>query len=156
MSKQKLDERAVYALLDRTKVGRLTTLGADGGPYTIPVHFARDGAALLIHCGVSGRKLDNIAADARICFEADEMEAIVDKGANPPCNVYTSYESAICEGTAEVLSAPDDVRAALRFIIAKYTPNYVDLPLPAKMVDATRIIRITVSKLSGKVHGAGD
>ena len=52
---------AVTALLKRAAVGRISTIGADGYPYTVAVHFCWDGSAVYFHGLPRGEKLDNIA-----------------------------------------------------------------------------------------------
>jgi nitroimidazol reductase NimA-like FMN-containing flavoprotein (pyridoxamine 5'-phosphate oxidase superfamily) len=63
------DRAAIDEVLRRADVLHLAMTGAEG-PYVVPVNFGYDGEHIWIHCAEEGRKLDLLAADPRVCFEA--------------------------------------------------------------------------------------
>ena len=52
-----LDEASVEKVLAESKVGRISTVGADGYPYTVSVHYWYDGNAVYFHGLPKGEKL---------------------------------------------------------------------------------------------------
>jgi nitroimidazol reductase NimA-like FMN-containing flavoprotein (pyridoxamine 5'-phosphate oxidase superfamily) len=152
MAKQVLEQVKIDKLLDRAQIGHFTTIDADGRPYTVPVHFVRDGSAIIIHSRKSGRKIENAAANPNVCFQVDELQETVSDGASTLCNIYSIYESVVCEGKATILSDPKEVRAALYLIVDKYAPEMKDMPMPEKSVEVTRIIKIDTDRISGKAY----
>jgi nitroimidazol reductase NimA-like FMN-containing flavoprotein (pyridoxamine 5'-phosphate oxidase superfamily) len=152
MAKQILQQDAIYKLLDRAQVGHFTTIGTNGRPYTVPVHFVRDGSSIIIHSRKSGRKIENAAANPNVCLQVEELQETVSEGADTLCDVYSIYESVVCEGNAKIVSDPIDVRAALNLIVAKYTPELSEIPMPEASVAVTRIIRIETDAISGKAY----
>ena len=117
---------AVTALLKRAAVGRISTIGADGYPYTVAVHFCWDGSAVYFHGLPRGEKLDNIARCPKVCFEVSEMTAL--------------------------LTDPEEKRAVFGAIVEKYLPHWADKPLPDANVKGTAVVKITPKAITGKYH----
>ncbi len=61
-----LNEDQARQILARAEHGVLSTLGADGWPYGIPVNHVLSGDVLYMHCALAGHKLENIAHEERI------------------------------------------------------------------------------------------
>ena len=72
---------ATLALLGRGQVGVLSTSGADGAPYGVPVHYLWQDGKLWFHGLPAGEKLENIARDHRVCFTVWEFGGILTEGA---------------------------------------------------------------------------
>jgi predicted pyridoxine 5'-phosphate oxidase superfamily flavin-nucleotide-binding protein len=56
---------AVRAFLQQRLIARMTTLGPDGYPHTVPVWYMLDGDDILIATGHTTRKIRNIRANPR-------------------------------------------------------------------------------------------
>ena len=63
-----LTEIEARAILARADHGVLSTLGADGWPYGVPVNHVLCADVLYIHCARKGHKLENIAHEGRVSF----------------------------------------------------------------------------------------
>ena len=68
MKEFSMTPEATLALLRRGQVGVLSTSGADGAPYGVPVHYLWQDGKLWFHGLPAGEKLENIARDHRVCF----------------------------------------------------------------------------------------
>lgn len=143
---------AIDAFLKEVFVARLASLDADGAPYIVPVHYVYTRGRIYIHGRKSGRKMDNLARDPRVCFEADEMEGLILSEQAQPCRTNTAYRSVIIRGEAAVLNDLDAKLAALRAITEKYTPQYQEGPIPSAAVEKTAVIEITIREIMGKYN----
>ena len=104
-------------LLERGEYGVLSTRGADGAPYGIPLNYCIINGAIYFHCAVEGHKLENIAVDGRVSF------CVVGKTEVLPEQFATRYESAIISGTAtEVYD--EEKQLALEGLLAKYSAEF--------------------------------
>ncbi len=98
MRENPLAPEGVNRLLERAMVGRVSTNGSDGYPYTVVVHFVYREGAVYFHGLPKGEKLCNIARDPKVCFEVDELLGIRKEGVTVPCKVGSGYESAVLRG----------------------------------------------------------
>ena len=89
-------------------VGRVSTNGSDGYPYTVAVHFVYREGAVYFHGLPKGEKLCNIARDPKVCFEVDELLGIRKEGVTVPCKVGSGYESAVLRGRASLVDDPGE------------------------------------------------
>ena len=85
MKEFSMTPEATFALLGRGQVGVLSTSGADGAPYGVPVHYLWQDGKLWFHGLPAGEKLENIARDHRVCFTVWEFGGILTEGAENPC-----------------------------------------------------------------------
>jgi hypothetical protein len=58
-------DAAVRAFLQQRLIARMTTLGPDGYPHTVPVWYMLDGDDILIASGYTTRKVQNIRANSK-------------------------------------------------------------------------------------------
>ena len=65
------DPKHIGDILDTANVGRMATLDQQGYPYITPVNFVYYESCVYFHSGPKGEKLDNLARDNRVGFEAD-------------------------------------------------------------------------------------
>jgi hypothetical protein len=56
---------SVHAFLQQRLIARMTTLGSDGYPHTVPVWYMLDGDDILIASGHTTRKIQNIRANPK-------------------------------------------------------------------------------------------
>ena len=99
-SRREIDEIIRSALVCRIAF-------ADGSePYVVPVSFGYDGQAIYIHTAKSGRKIDFIGANNRVCFEL-ETNVSLKTGDSDACEWSFEYESVIGYGTGVELEAAE-------------------------------------------------
>lgn len=121
------DQAEMAAILNETTVGRMATTGHDGYPYIVPVNFVFSKGNIYFHCAHKGEKLDNIARDPRVCFEADVPLAYLEvafNGQNKACHVHQLYRSVIIRGRAAVVSDPAAKVEALTALAARHEGNH--------------------------------
>ena len=60
-------ESTAVEILKKGSYGVLSTVGADGYPYGVPVNYVYDDVKIYFHCAKSGHKLDAVRASRKIC-----------------------------------------------------------------------------------------
>lgn len=149
------DKEKVEEILGRCRIGRLATIGADGYPYVTPLNYVYWNGAVYFHCARKGEKLDNIAIDARVCFEVDIPLAY--KGTDcdpesPACNVHQFYHSVIIRGRAEVIDNADEKVAALNALMAAHegVPGFNRITAADPEVAACDVVAVRIERMTGK------
>ena len=140
------DRAEIDAIIRGAEVCRLA-FAVDDEPYLVPVSFGYDGAALYFHTAKTGRKIDCIAANPRVCFEVEgEVELVRDHPR--PCDWTFSYESVVGYGTVSELVADEDRQRGLDEIMRQYggpTGSF-----QASAVARTKVWRLEVESVTGK------
>ena len=106
-------------ILESAPYGYLSTVGADGYPYGVPISYVYDDDSVYFHCAVEGHKLDNIAGNEKVSFCAVTDAQVL------PDLFSTNYKSVVLFGRARELTGDEKV-AALRLFIVKYSADFMD------------------------------
>jgi nitroimidazol reductase NimA-like FMN-containing flavoprotein (pyridoxamine 5'-phosphate oxidase superfamily) len=142
---RQIDEQEARKILSKGLFGVLSTVGADGDPYGVPMGYVYRDGVIYIHSALEGRKLENLRLGAHVSF------CVVGNVESEPEMFSTRYESAIA--SAEVFELFDDPKTtALNWLIQKYSPdfqsegdNYI-----ASRQDETRVFALRIVQLTGK------
>jgi nitroimidazol reductase NimA-like FMN-containing flavoprotein (pyridoxamine 5'-phosphate oxidase superfamily) len=91
-------------------VGRFAVTTKDG-PYIVAVNYLYHKGSIYFHGGLSGRKMEALQADSRVCFLVDEVgpQVLWDQG----CGISQVYKSVVCFGNAEFVEDPSEKRKVL-------------------------------------------
>ena len=116
-------------------------------PYVVPVSFGYDGQALFIHTAKSGRKIDFIEANNRVCFEL-ETNVSLKTDDSSACKWTFEFESVIGYGTIIELETAEDKALGLHQIMLHYSDREWDID--EKETATTRVWRIDVESVTGK------
>ncbi|UFS69030.1 pyridoxamine 5'-phosphate oxidase family protein [Geomonas sp. RF6] len=143
---REISEADAKELLERGVYGVLSTVGADGAPYGVPLNYFVRGGAIYFHCAVEGHKLENLAAEPRVSFcVVGKTEVALEK-------FSTRYESVIVAGKASEAVA-DEKQMALEGLLAKYFPKKSEAER-LKYIDdlgaRTKAFRIDIEGIRGK------
>ena len=146
--KEIADRTVVEELLREAEVGRLATCSG-GEPYVVPVNFAYYDGRIIVHGSREGRKMANIAANPKVCFEVDQAEKVEGER---PCDYAFRYMSVVVQGRARVVEGDEARLAALRRLTDKYAPGkgrmltMDDLKKYANLA----VVEVTVDSMTGK------
>ena len=121
-------------------------------PYLVPVSFGYDGECLYFHTAPSGKKIDCIAANDRVCFEL-ECNVQQVKHDKKPCHWSFSFESVIGFGNVHELLSLEEKTRGLNHIMEHYSGQCWEFDKAA--VDATRVWKIAITSVTGKRAAAG-
>jgi uncharacterized protein len=100
------------------------------------------------HCAPEGRKLDNLAANNRVCFEVSRTDKMV--FGPVACACSTRYTSVLVFGTA---SRVEDIAKKIEILQAlaeKFAAGRSFHPLPAEAVARCMVVEIAVASIHGK------
>lgn len=142
-----ISENEARQLLEESEYGILSTCGADGQPYGLPLSYCVIDNAIYFHCAQAGHKIENLAADSRVSF------CVVGKTEVLPESFSTRYESVIVFGRAvEVLDA--EKQQALEGLLRKYSAPFLTegRAYVAAKWEKTKVICIRIDKISGKAR----
>jgi nitroimidazol reductase NimA-like FMN-containing flavoprotein (pyridoxamine 5'-phosphate oxidase superfamily) len=147
-SERALTENQAREILARAEHGVLSTLGADGWPYAVPVNHVLSGDMIYIHCAVEGHKLENIAHEERVSFCAVADARVL------PARLTTLYESAIVFGRATLVADPTEKRRALELLAIRFCGALSPNAEKAIATSASRtvVVRIRLERITGKAH----
>lgn len=142
-----LDKLTAEKLLHEEWVGHLGTCGRDG-PYVVPLCFvyAPDGV-IFIHCASDGQKIENMALNARVCFEVEKIYGL--KEASVACSYGLRYRSVIAFGYARRVNELIEKTKAVDLLMRKYAGE-VFPSIDKDRLAATTVIAIDIDRLSGK------
>ena len=146
-SDRELTRLEALSILERCPWGVLSTVGADGWPYGVPVNYAVMDGAIYIHCAKEGHKLDNIRYCDKVCFTAVTRADILS------AEFSTDFESAVAYGRASETDA-DEKTLALLAIIAKYSPEHRSAgeAYVRRAAEEAHMLRIDVEHITGKAR----
>jgi nitroimidazol reductase NimA-like FMN-containing flavoprotein (pyridoxamine 5'-phosphate oxidase superfamily) len=142
----------IDAVIRAAEVCRLA-FARDGEPYLVPISFGYDGQALYFHSAPSGRKLDFIAANPRICFEL-EADVTLLRDANDPCAWSFGYSCVIGYGTVVELTSAAEKARGLDEIMRHYSGRA--WAIPSRGLAAIRVWRVEIDSVTGKRSPAPD
>ena len=153
MKQFSLTREEIDRVLENHLVGRISTIGADGYPYTVSVHYYYDGESVYFHGLPVGEKIANIKACDKVCFEVSELKSVMDpaKG-DEVCTADAEYESVVIRGRAQILSDPEEKRPIFQKIVAKYLPHMETYTMPENMVKGAAVVKISIENITGKYH----
>jgi len=147
----------ILAILDQCEVMRVG-LSVGDQPYIVPMNFAYeviDGrVSIYFHCASEGKKLDMIAKNSNVCFEADCSHKILKADSDIACAWSAEFQSIMGEGTIAAVTVEPQKIAALDLIMKRYgfqgKPTY-----KSQRVEATTILKISVASMTGKCKQIG-
>jgi nitroimidazol reductase NimA-like FMN-containing flavoprotein (pyridoxamine 5'-phosphate oxidase superfamily) len=151
MMKNKMDEKEILNLLNRTDVGVLSTNGEDGFPYASPVNYVIMDGDVYIHGRKIGEKVENIERDPRVCFTVWERTGYEDCG-TAACDTTTVYESVIIRGKVKIIDDSETKKKMLLEIVDKLVPGKTGMD--DKKIPPTIVYKIEAESVTGKYHKA--
>lgn len=144
---RKIDKTEAIKILQNGEYGVLATLGKNNYPYTVPLSYIYNNNSIYFHCAVEGSKLDNIAHNDKVSF------CVVGKTEILPDVFSTLYESTIVFGKAVEVD-DEEKRFALKLLIEKYSPEYLDSGMQYinRALNKTKVIKIECENITGKAR----
>ena len=147
--------KKVKDFLNEEHVGRVASIDVNGFPQIIPMNFVFLNDAVYMHSHVRGEKLDNIARDNKVGFEADRELEFLPSYFEDPHNASladTLYISVVIKGTASFVSDREEKTLALNGLMEKYQPEGFYDPIKSDMgvLDAVSVIKVSPQSLHGK------
>ena len=145
----------VKEFLSEEHVGRVASIDENGFPQLIPMNFVFLNDTVYMHSHVKGEKLDNIARNNKVGFEADRELEFLPSYFEDPHNASladTLYISVVIKGVASFVSDREEKTLALNGLMEKYQPEGQYDPIQSEMrvLDAVSVIKVIPQTLHGK------
>lgn len=118
-------------------------------PYVVPVCFGYERNALYFHGALTGRKIELIKKNNKICFEIDTDVEIVN--VEIPCYAVEKYKSVIGVGRAYILEDDEEKTHGLNLITKQYTKG--DFSFPKSELDKTLVVKVDIKSITGRKLG---
>lgn len=144
--KEITDLETIHAIVRGCEVCRLG-LALDGEPYVVPVSFGFNGESVFFHTARSGKKIDMMAANPRVCVQFERNVKLVTDDEDP-CSWTFHFESVIGFGSVTELVASRDKATGLNRIMQHYSNR--DWKIEGPSLDSTRVWRVDLDGLTGK------
>jgi len=157
---QRIKERArydrsdAYAILDAAFLAHVGFC-ADGQPFVIPMLYARDGDALLLHGSIASRLIKTLGQGVEACVSITIVDGLV--LARSHFHHSANYRSVVAFGRARALDDPTAKTAALT--------HFVEAMLPGRAAEsrapdrnelaATSVLHFDIVDISTKLRSGG-
>ncbi|MGD0292586.1 MAG: pyridoxamine 5'-phosphate oxidase family protein [Terracidiphilus sp.] len=149
MSIRWMSENDACEFLAAQTEGRLATCNAAGEPYITPLNYLFREGKIYFHSKLTGRKLDNIAENSRVCFEVSKVEKITVSN-DRPCACSTRYTSVLAFGVARVIPDGAEKSAILNLLVARYAAGKPFQPVEESHAAECAVVEIRIDEISGK------
>jgi uncharacterized protein len=143
--KEVRERAAIDGIIAECKVCRLGLVDK-GEPYVVPVCFGYKDGTVYVHAARTGRKLDAIRANPRVCVEFDVAGELVKK--DTACSYGMHFRSVIGWGAARLSDDPAEKAHALGVIMRQYTER--DWQFGEKEAAGVAVIVVKLETVTGK------
>jgi nitroimidazol reductase NimA-like FMN-containing flavoprotein (pyridoxamine 5'-phosphate oxidase superfamily) len=134
------------AILREEVVGYLG-LSMGGQPYVVPINYVYVEGRVLMHCALTGTKLDHIRANPRVCFVvARQTGRVREHAGQDPCQVDS--DSVLCYGRARILETPQERQPVLDAFNRHFDPDAE--PISLERAARCGVIVIDVVEMTGR------
>jgi nitroimidazol reductase NimA-like FMN-containing flavoprotein (pyridoxamine 5'-phosphate oxidase superfamily) len=157
---QRIKDRAhyerdtAYAILDS---GFLAHVGfcVDGQPFVIPMLYARDGDALLLHGSIASRLMGKLGDGIEACVEVTHIDGLV--LARSHFHHSANYRSVVAFGRARALADALEKTTALAHFVDAMLPGRAaeSRPPDRNELAATAVLHFPIVDISAKIRSGG-
>jgi nitroimidazol reductase NimA-like FMN-containing flavoprotein (pyridoxamine 5'-phosphate oxidase superfamily) len=148
------DQATVHAILDAGMVAHVGFC-VDGQPFVIPMMYARDGDALVLHGSVASRIAGQLGAGIAACVSVTHIDGLV--LARSHFDHSMNYRSVVAFGRARLIDDPVAKADALnRFVDAIVPGRAVESRAPDRAeLAATSVLHFSIEDASAKIRSGG-
>jgi len=148
------DRAAIYAILDAAFIAHVGFC-VDGQPFVIPMLYARDGDALLLHGSIASRVMQRLGDGIEACLNVTIVDGLV--LARSHFHHSVNYRSVVAFGRARLLAEPEQKTAALAHFVEAMLPGRAgEARAPDRNeLAATAVMRFGIVDISAKVRSGG-
>ncbi len=127
-------------------------LSRNGEPYVVPINFAYAEGRIIFHCARIGKKLDFLRDNSKVSFTVGRQSGkVIRHPQGASCRA--DHDSVICSGTARILEALEERKAALDLFNRSFQPDAEGISLEAAA--KCLAVEIKVDEMTGRRWGNG-
>jgi nitroimidazol reductase NimA-like FMN-containing flavoprotein (pyridoxamine 5'-phosphate oxidase superfamily) len=148
------DRETIHAILDEGIVAHVA-FSIDAQPFVIPMLYARDGDALLLHGSIASRLVGALGSGAPACLGVTHVDGLV--LARSHFHHSVNYRSVVAFGTAAIVADPAEKLAALARFVDAIVPGRAaeSRPPDRNELAATHVLRFAIEDASAKIRSGG-
>ncbi|MBW6536223.1 MAG: pyridoxamine 5'-phosphate oxidase family protein [Mariniphaga sp.] len=120
-------------------------------PYVLPMNFALDGDAVILHSDQSGRMWETLHRNPKVCMNWTLGEELAWQDERVGCSYRVKSKSVLVEGTVEFVDDYDEKERCLHLLMEQYSDRQFKFNAPA--VKNVGIIKVLIEKISAKEFG---
>lgn len=148
------DRSEAYAILDAAFLAHVG-FSVEGQPFVIPMLYARDGDALLLHGSIASRLIRQLGEGVEACVSMTIVDGLV--LARSHFHHSANYRSVVAFGRARVVDDPAAKVAALAHFVESMLPGR---PAESRHPDrnelaATNVLHFDIVDISAKIRSGG-
>lgn len=144
-----MTEKNAYEFLAQHTEGRLATCNRVGEPYITPLNYFLHEGKIYFHSKLTGRKLDNLAENCKVCFEVSEVVKIV-LAEDLPCACATRFISVLAFGTARVITDSAEKATLLNLLVKRFAADKPMQPVMDHQAAGCAVVEMQIEEISGK------
>jgi hypothetical protein len=144
------DANEILSWLREVPVARLGFADANE-PYVVPLNFgilATAPLTLVFHSAATGRKLDMMSRNPRVCFEADLPGELREAGTKA-CAWGMPFRSVIGWGRLEQIQDETEKKTALEALMSKYS-SIRDWVFEPATFNSVVVLKLTIEEITAK------
>lgn len=148
------DRETAYAILDAAFLAHVGFC-VDGQPFVIPMLYARDGDALLLHGSIASRLLKHVGAGIETCVSMTLVDGLV--LAKSHFHHSVNYHSVVAFGRAHAIEEAQRKVAALAHFVEAMLPGRAaeSRPPDRNELTATTVLHFDIVDISAKIRSGG-
>jgi len=148
------DRASAYAILDAAFIAHVA-FSTGGQPFVIPMLYAREGDALLLHGSIASRLTQQLGDGIEACISVTIVDGLV--LARSHFHHSVNYRSVVAFGRARTIIEPAEKVAALaHFVEAMLPGRAAEARAPDRNeLAATAVLRFDIADISAKVRDGG-
>ena len=143
-----MKKEEIEAVIGEALVCRLG-MADEKGPYVVPLCFGYEDGVLYFHGSPSGRKVNALRRDPRVCFEIDMDVAI--QRAETACATSVRYRSVIGFGRAFFIEDREEKVKALNALMRQYADG--DHEVDDAQLGRTTVFGVRIESMTGRQAG---
>ena len=118
-------------------------------PYIVAMNYgySEQDNAIYFHCAKKGRKLDLIAKNHNVCFQADADYELMKS--DIACDFSATYKSIVGTGTISVVEDEQERNNGMNAIMKHYSGKD-DFSFDEKMFNVTCVLKLKIKEMTGK------
>ena len=141
------DPDEMEAILHNCQVCSMATVAPDGAPYVVILNYVYYDRKIYVHGAKSGKKLENIAHDSRVCLAVYRIDGVA-RGKRA-IQFSTRYRSVVIFGNAKQIIDPAAKKQILTVLTEKYATEPFETPTEDD-VSKTAVVEISIDRMTGK------
>lgn len=148
------DHATVHAILDAAMLAHVSYV-LEGQPFCTPTLIWREGEVLYWHGSSASRMIRHLATGVPACVVVSHLDGLV--MARSGFNHSANYRSAMCFGTTELVSDPEEKMEQLLAATDRFYPGRSASlrAISTQEVKATAVIRMPIAEASTKIRAKG-